>query len=195
MNKIMLAVCLATTLAACSQTPIKTMATKVDEVNTSTGTSSPVAPIGTLPSGAIPSRTDLVVPAKPLEASKEEVLPFPPKGSAGLLGQRSVFYGFDTVSVPDEYKSMVAAHAEFLAKHPTARMTLQGNADERGSHEYNLALGARRAEGVKSLMTASGALAGQIEVTSFGKEKPVDNGHDEASWAKNRRVDLVYQGE
>ena len=90
---------------------------------------------------------------------------------------------------------MVQAHAGFLAKHGKSKLTLQGNCDERSSREYNLALGQRRADGVKNLMTLSGASGEQIEVVSYGKEKPVANGHDEESWSKNRRVDIVYQGE
>jgi peptidoglycan-associated lipoprotein len=134
--------------------------------------------------------------AKPLATGNADVESlFPPKGQGGALGQRSIYYEFDKYNVKDEYTPIAVAHAGFLSKHSKARVTLQGNCDERGSREYNLALGSRRADGVKSVMVTSGASVDQIEVVSFGKEKPQDAGHDEAAWAKNRRVDIVYQGE
>ena len=95
----------------------------------------------------------------------------------------------------DEYRSLVVAHAQYLRNNPSARALLQGNTDERGSREYNLALGQRRADAVKYAMTLSGAKEAQIESVSLGEEKPRATGHDEASWAENRRVDIRYQGE
>jgi peptidoglycan-associated lipoprotein len=85
----------------------------------------------------------------------------------------------------------VQANGEYLAAHKTAKARVEGNADERGSSEYNLALGQRRAENTKRGLVASGATAAQIETVSFGEEKPADAGHNEAAWAKNRRADIV----
>jgi peptidoglycan-associated lipoprotein len=112
-----------------------------------------------------------------------------------ILSKRSVFFDFDSYVVKDEYRSLVQAHAQYLRDNGSARVLLQGNADERGSREYNLALGQRRADSVKNAMTLSGAKESQIESVSLGEEKPRGLGHDEASWAENRRTDIRYQGE
>ena len=107
--------------------------------------------------------------------------------------KRSIYYEFDRYDVKDEYRALVEAHARWLREHPGAQIAVQGNADERGSREYNLALGQRRSEGVKKMLTLLGATDRQIEATSFGEEKPRAVGHDEASWAENRRSDIVYE--
>ncbi|MBU6485372.1 MAG: peptidoglycan-associated lipoprotein Pal [Betaproteobacteria bacterium] len=112
-----------------------------------------------------------------------------------ILSKRSVYFDFDSFVVKDEYKPLVEAHARWLQAHPDARMTIQGNTDERGSHEYNIALGQKRADAVKRMMVLLGARDDQIETVSFGKEKPKNPGHDEAAWAENRRDDIVYAGE
>lgn len=112
-----------------------------------------------------------------------------------ILSKRSVYFDFDSYAVKDEYRSLVQAHAQYLRDNGNARVLLQGNADERGSREYNLALGQRRADAVKHAMTLSGAKESQIESVSLGEEKPRATGHDESSWAENRRTDIRYQGE
>ncbi len=191
MKKVVLSATLAALLAACSSTPTKTEPVKVDEVKVAP---TPPAKADTPPPPP-PPQPQAIAPAKPLEEAKVEDSVFPPKGAAGDLGKRSIYYAFDSFAVSDEYKGIPTAHAGFLSAHSKAHVTLQGNCDERGSREYNLALGQRRADGVKNLMTLSGAGGDQIEVVSYGKEKPQAAGHDEESWAKNRRVDFVYQGE
>ncbi|HVW66068.1 MAG TPA: peptidoglycan-associated lipoprotein Pal [Nitrosospira sp.] len=112
-----------------------------------------------------------------------------------ILSKRSVYFDFDSYVVKDEYRSLVVAHAQYLRDNSSARILLQGNTDERGSREYNLALGQRRADAVKHAMTLSGARETQIEAVSLGEEKPRATGHDESSWAENRRTDIRYQGE
>jgi len=112
-----------------------------------------------------------------------------------ILSKRSVFFEFDSFVVKDEYRPLVEAHARYLQQNRAARVTVQGNTDERGSREYNIALGQRRADAVKRMMTLTGAQDAQIETVSFGKEKPRDAGHDEAAWAQNRRGDIAYAGE
>ncbi|SEK97933.1 peptidoglycan-associated lipoprotein Pal [Nitrosovibrio tenuis] len=112
-----------------------------------------------------------------------------------ILSKRSIYFDFDSYVVKDEFKPLVVAHAHYLRNNAAARVLLQGNTDERGSREYNLALGQRRADAVKYAMTLSGAKEAQIESVSLGEEKPRATGHDEASWAENRRVDIRYQGE
>ena len=112
-----------------------------------------------------------------------------------ILSKRSVYFDFDSYVVKDEYRSLVVAHAQYLRDNSSARMLLQGNTDERGSREYNLALGQRRADAVKHALTLSGAREVQIESVSLGEEKPRATGNDESSWAENRRTDIRYQGE
>jgi len=111
----------------------------------------------------------------------------------GVPAQRSVYYDFDRSDVKPEFRPAVEAHARYLRDNPDAHVTIEGNGDERGSREYNLALGQKRAEAVQRMMRLSGAADGQIESVSFGEEKPKALGHDEASWAENRRSDVVYQ--
>ena len=112
-----------------------------------------------------------------------------------ILSKRSVYYEFNSDLVKDEYKPLVIAHARYVREHGTAAMRIEGNADERGSREYNLALGQRRAEAVKQMMRLMGASVTQIEIISYGEEKPRETGSDEASWAENRRADIVYKNE
>ena len=119
----------------------------------------------------------------------------PLKDPRSPLSKRSVYFEFDSYTVKDEYKPLIEAHAKYLQANRNAKMTIQGNADERGSREYNIALGQRRAETVKRMMLLYGATDVQIETVSFGKEKPKNGGHDEAAWAENRRDDFVYAGE
>jgi len=112
-----------------------------------------------------------------------------------ILSKRSVYFDYDSFVVKDEYRSLVEAHARYLQQNRNARATVQGNTDERGSREYNIALGQKRADSVKRMMTLLGASESQIETVSFGKEKPKNPGHDESAWAENRRDDIVYPGE
>ena len=112
-----------------------------------------------------------------------------------ILSKRSVFFEFDSFSVGDQYRPLVEAHGRYLAANRSARATVQGNTDERGSREYNIALGQRRADSIKRMMTLLGAQDAQVETVSFGKEKPRNPGHDEAAWAQNRRGDIVHAGE
>jgi peptidoglycan-associated lipoprotein len=114
---------------------------------------------------------------------------------SGTLAKRSVYFDYDSYTVKDEYKPLVEAHGKYLQTTRVARMTIQGNCDERGSREYNIALGQRRADTAKRMMQLYGAGDAQIETVSFGKEKPKNSGHDEAAWAENRRDDFVYAGE
>jgi peptidoglycan-associated lipoprotein len=118
------------------------------------------------------------------------------KDPKNLLSQkRSVYFDYDQFTIKDEHKAVIEAHAKYLQGTRTLRITLQGNSDERGTREYNIALGQKRADAVKQLMQLLGAAEVQIETVSFGKEKPRRDGHDEVSWAENRRVDIVYFGE
>ncbi len=109
------------------------------------------------------------------------------------LAKRSVYFDFDSYSVKSSDQPLLQAHARYLSAHPQRHVLIQGNTDERGTSEYNVALGEKRAEAVRHELTLLGVPDSQIEAVSLGKEKPVALGHDEASWAQNRRADLAYQ--
>ncbi|MBV8666839.1 MAG: peptidoglycan-associated lipoprotein Pal [Burkholderiaceae bacterium] len=109
------------------------------------------------------------------------------------LAKRSVYFDFDKYDIKDEYKPTVEAHGKYLGNKKDRKVLIQGNTDERGGSEYNLALGQKRAEAVRKSLSVMGVADSQMEAVSFGKEKPKATGHDEASWAENRRADLVYQ--
>jgi len=117
------------------------------------------------------------------------------KDPNNILSKRSVFYDFDKYDVKDEYKPMVDAHAKYLRENTGTRMLIQGNTDERGSREYNIALGQRRAESVKRMLLLLGGREDQIEAVSLGEEKPRATGTGEDAWAQNRRSDMLYPGE
>jgi peptidoglycan-associated lipoprotein len=119
----------------------------------------------------------------------------PLRDPANILSKRSVYFDYDSFVVKDEFRPLVEAHARYLVANRGTRMIIQGNTDERGSREYNIALGQKRADAVKRTMTLLGAQEAQIETVSFGKEKPKNPGHDESAWAENRRADIVYAGE
>jgi len=109
-----------------------------------------------------------------------------------VLSQREIFFEFDRADVRAEYLPIIRAHADYLAANRGARMLLEGHADERGSREYNVALGERRGNSVRDLMLADGASSSQIEVISYGEERPVCRQSSEACWERNRRVEIVY---
>lgn len=109
------------------------------------------------------------------------------------LAERVIYFDYDSAEIRDEYRDVVAAHAGYLGRNPGASVTLEGHTDERGSREYNLALGERRAQSVERVITLLGAAPDQIRVVSFGEEQPAVDGHDEAAWAANRRVEIIYK--
>ncbi len=111
---------------------------------------------------------------------------------ANILSKRSVYFEFDSFSIKDEFKAVVEAHGKFLAGNPERKVIIQGNTDERGGSEYNLALGQKRAEAVRRALSLAGARDSQMEAVSFGKEKPKATGNNEEAWAQNRRADIVY---
>ena len=168
---------LAVLAAACSSEPTKNEATVTDHGKTSTPSTA----------GGTGSTT------QPAENANVQGNPLHDPNS--ILSKRSVYFDFDSNVVKDEFRGLVQAHARYMVDHRDARARIEGNCDERGSREYNLALGQRRAEAVKKIMTVLGVQDGRIETTSYGEEKPVAMGHDEAAWAKNRRADIKYAGE
>lgn len=173
MKKLVISIVLVNLLAACASEPPK----------------EPVAAAPAAPAAAPAPKAEApkVTPAEPVQTAVD-----PLNDPASLLSKRSVYYPFDVSAVQDADKPVVQAHAKYLSEHPDRKVRLEGNADERGSNEYNLALGQRRADGVKKMLELGGAKEGQLESVSYGEEKPRATGHDEASWSQNRRTDLNY---
>jgi peptidoglycan-associated lipoprotein len=109
------------------------------------------------------------------------------------LSQRVFYFDFDSNEIKPDYAAALEAHGRYLAAHPEARAVIEGHTDERGSQEYNLALGERRAEAVKRVLVLNGATAEQVQSVSYGEEKPAMDGSSESAWSQNRRAELVYQ--
>jgi peptidoglycan-associated lipoprotein len=172
-------------LAACSTTPTDEQSPAGVEERRPDAVTSPGAQTQPVKPGGV-ARVDLT--AKPSAKS-------PLTDPNNILSRRSVFYDLDQYDIKDQYKDLVAAHAKYLRDNPGAKMLVQGNTDERGSREYNIALGQKRSEALKRMLILLGAKEEQIESVSLGEEKPRAEGHDEAAWAQNRRSDILYQGE
>lgn len=152
------------------------------------------SPTGPEQAGApVESRTGV----KPVIAGNMESrnLPAVLTDPRSILSKRSVYFDYDKFEVKPEYKDLVAAHAKFLADNRQFKILIQGNTDDRGSREYNLALGQKRAEAVKKMIVLLGAREDQVESVSLGEEKPKNEGENEAAWAENRRGDILYSGE
>jgi peptidoglycan-associated lipoprotein len=111
---------------------------------------------------------------------------------AGILAKRIVYFDFDSSEIKGEGPAIVGAHAKYLAASPTVKVRLEGHTDERGSREYNIGLGERRAQAVRRAMLLQGATEAQLSTVSYGAERPVATGSNEAAWAQNRRVEIVY---
>jgi peptidoglycan-associated lipoprotein len=111
---------------------------------------------------------------------------------AALKTKNIVYFDYDSSEIPSQYLAVVSANASYLVKYPTARVRLEGNTDERGSPEYNIGLGERRAQVVRKALLAQGVADAQMTTVSYGEERPAVPGHDEAAYAQNRRVEFVY---
>ncbi len=112
--------------------------------------------------------------------------------SQSLLSRRVIYFDFDKSEVKAEYRAVVAAHASYISANGSSRVTLEGHADERGTREYNLGLGERRGNSVSGLLSAGGAMGSQLDIVSYGEERPVCRVSDEDCWSQNRRVEIVY---
>jgi peptidoglycan-associated lipoprotein len=132
----------------------------------------------------------VVEPVKPGDVAGN-----PLKDPKNILSKRSIYYDYDKDDIKDEYRPVVQAHARYLAQNRGAKMLVQGNCDERGSREYNIALGQRRADAVKRMLVLLGAGESQVESTSLGEEKPRCTGKTEECFSQNRRSDMLYSGE
>jgi peptidoglycan-associated lipoprotein len=183
MRAILLSAAAALILAGCA-------------TSTPEGETQPGAPVEGAKPGAKPGAVQSQ-PVAPVEAGKAGgVSPFAAlKDPNSPLSKRSVYFDYDKFEIKDEYRPLVEAHAKFLRDNPTAKMLVQGNADERGSREYNVGLGQRRSDSLKNMLKLLGARDSQIESVSLGEEKPTCSEHNEDCWAKNRRDDMLYNGE
>ncbi len=108
------------------------------------------------------------------------------------LGNRIIYFDFDSAKISDESLALLEAHGNFIASNGNVSVRLEGHTDERGSREYNIALGDRRAQSVRRVLLFQGASVDQLETISYGEEQPAMSGHEEAAWGKNRRVEIVY---
>ncbi len=170
MKKLIIGIMLVNLLAACAS-------------------QKPKEPEAALPEPA-PVVAEVVPAPEPAPAPVVEIDPLSDPNN--ILSNRSVHYPFDVSAVQDADKPVVQAHAKYLSEHADLKVRLEGNADERGSNEYNLALGQRRADGVKKMLMLGGARADQLESVSYGEEKPRCTDHNEACWSQNRRTDIKY---
>jgi peptidoglycan-associated lipoprotein len=182
MNKLFWPALLALSMTACGTTGPQ--ATVEDRTEDKAATA-PVTPAPTAESTGV-TGADVAGSALPADPRKDPASP---------LSKRSVHFDYDSYVVKDEYRSMLEAHAGYLKSKGDARLILQGNADERGSREYNLALGQKRAEAVRKALAVLGVGNAQVEAISFGEEKPRNSASNEAAYAENRRADLVYGDE
>ena len=197
MNKLprlsLLAALAAATLAACSNVP------PAEETKPAATPTQPAAPAaqsrGVGADDAAARKLAEEAAARAAADAAARAAAAKPLESIGAPNQRSVYFDFDKYEVRDEFKGLVADHGKFLVPRKDAKMLIQGNADERGSREYNLALGQRRADAVKKSLLLQGVKEEQVESVSLGEEKPKATGHDEAAWAENRRADMLYKGE
>ena len=143
-------------------------------------------------SGSSSSGSSTTSPYSSPSAGTLESTPGPSKGGAAALPSgKIIYFAFDSSELSGDGQAVVAGWAAWLQANPSAKLRLEGHCDERGTREYNVALGERRANAVLQALTARGAAERQISVSSFGEERPVALGHDEAAWTQNRRVEVV----
>lgn len=165
-----LALTVAIALAACKSTPEPTEA-PVDDTPTTT-------------------TTDVDTSAAPDPRDYTDARNF--DNPESLLSKRVIYFDFDKSTVRPEFRDLISAHAAYMAANGSARVTLEGHADERGTREYNLGLGERRGNAVSGLLSAQGSRGGQLSVVSYGEERPTCRVSDENCWGQNRRVEIVY---
>ena len=172
MKRLVIPALLALLVAGCSSTP------DADQAGAPVDSRSNDGKVATVTAGGMDSR------GLPAELTD-------PKS---ILSKRSIYFDYDKFDIKAEYKDLVASHAKFLTNNRQFKMLIQGNTDERGSREYNLALGQKRADAVKKQLVLLGAREDQIESVSLGEEKPKNAGQNENAWAENRRGDMLYRG-
>ncbi len=170
--RLLLALVFAVAITACKSTPPETDDSAVE------------------PTEAAPVVEEVVIAAAPDPRDYSDARNF--DNSESLLSKRVIYFDFDKSEVKAEYRAIVAAHAAYVSSHGSARVTLEGHADERGTREYNLGLGERRGNAISGLLSAAGAMGSQLDNVSYGEERPVCRLSDEDCWWQNRRVEIVY---
>jgi peptidoglycan-associated lipoprotein len=181
MRNILLSMAAAALLASCASTPEDTQPGAGIEDRTKKPAISDTTPV-----------KPQTITGDPLaDPSKDPRL----KDPRHVLSKRSVFFDYDSDAIKPEYVPVVEAHAQFLREYKNAKMLIQGNADDRGSREYNIGLGQRRSDALKKRLVLLGATETQVESVSLGEEKPICTEGNEGCWAKNRRGDMLYGGE
>ncbi len=206
MKKLILSLVLVNLLTACANTQKPVDKISADPVNTATattpatetsavgGATSTSASAGNLPTTEAGSATSAsVAGAAKTEATATAGQADPMADPTSGLTKQSVYFPFNVDAIQEADKATVIAHGAYLASHPDRKVRVEGNADERGGSEYNLALGQRRANNTKKALVLSGAKPEQVEAISYGEEHPQATGHDEAAWAQNRRADITYR--
>lgn len=181
-KSLLISVLLAAALAACSNNAVKDKPAAPVVDSSSSAKSQP---------SSAAKETDS---ASTASATQTDLAPNPLKDPNNILSKRSVYFDFDKDEVKAEFRPLVEAHAKYLVANPNAKVTFQGNADNRGSREYNLSLGQRRSVAVKKAVNVLGAQDKQIETTSYGEEKAKEC-KDETCYQQDRRVDIVYENE
>jgi len=174
----LLAVTVAFAAAGCSSTNL--------DQKPATAADAKPAPVAPAPAPAAAPE-----PVKPVTAPAAPIDPL--NDPKGILAKRSVYFEFDRSSINESDVAVVEAHGRYLVDHSARAVRIEGNCDERGGREYNLALGQRRADSVRDRLKVLGVSAARVETISLGKEKPRNSGHNEAAWAENRRADIVYK--
>ncbi len=169
--RFLLALVIAVSISACKTTEPATDTTPTDTTDTKPA-------------------TDVTTAAAPDPRDYTDARNF--DNSDSLLSQRVIYFDFDKSEIRPEYRPTVAAHAAYVSAHGSARVTLEGHADERGTREYNLGLAERRSNAVSGLLSAAGAMGSQLDSVSYGEERPVCRVSDDSCWSQNRRVEIVY---
>lgn len=189
----------ATPVAEAKRAPAPPAATPPARPETAAGTTTPITqPVletRPLPSAAAQAPAAPAMTAVDTTAAAKLTTPGAHRDPASPLAQRVIYFEFDSAAIDSRFQPILDAHATYLKANPGFKVILQGHADERGSREYNLALGQRRAESVRQALSLLGVADGQMEAVSLGEEKPAVEGHDESAWKMNRRTEIHYVGE
>ncbi len=181
--KILSAVMISSLLSACGPAAVKD-----DGIAGATDGQSTSAQVGGLGDGSSLTGTELSGAQAVVSYERNAI-----NDVNSVLAERVIYFDFDSDQISQDFLDLIAHHGKYLAANADMQVRLEGHADERGTREYNVALGNRRAEAVRRLILFQGADAGQISVVSFGEEKPVAFNHDDEAWRLNRRTELVYQ--
>ena len=187
-TKLLMVLAISTALVACKSTPMKPVA--VEDKSPSASTAGNTKPADN--SGA---DTNEIKEAQIDSSASMDDKNNPLKDPNNILSKRNIYFDYNSDAVKAEYRPIVEAHSKYLLAHPSAKMVVQGNTDERGTREYNVALGQRRSVAVKKALNLLGVKDSQIETISYGEEKAAQNCNDEDCFAKNRRADVVYEGD